>query len=93
MKKTIALTLVAFSLVACKAPQIRPQIRVLWSSVFNQCYCQDYDLNEMNALNDFKACDFSYCDDLVGFQADAWAKDITPWGRAVIRYGEDSCKK
>jgi hypothetical protein len=32
-----------------------------------------------------------YCNDLVGFNFIDWGNDITPWGREVRRYGDDSC--
>lgn len=45
----------------------------------NPEYCEQYDNPK-------------YCDDLVGFNAQVWSKKITPWGKEIKRYGEDSCK-
>lgn len=76
---------------ACKAPSIKPQLRAVWSFSFNQCYCQMYDLNNIKPLEELYACDFSYCDDLVGFSFESWSKDITPWAKELSKWGEDSC--
>lgn len=101
------LTLILLLLVACRVPQIDRQIRRVYSTTFNVCLCQWYDLNKVKNLTEAKPCEdffsqhfpdipiqsnLEYCNDLVGFNAEAWAKDITPWGREVRRYGEDSCK-
>ena len=110
LKKKITKTLILIVLVtfsACNAPQIKNQVRKVWSTQFNTCYCQWYNLNEIKKVTDFKPCDEfyldnfpdlptqdnpEYCDDLVGFSAPIWAKKITPWGKEVRRYGADTCK-
>lgn len=79
-------------LVACKAPSIDPQIRSIWSFEFDQCYCQLYDLNKIEPLEPLYKCDFTFCEDLVGFKANIWTNEITPWGKEVRAYGEDECK-
>lgn len=92
MKTIISIILVAFSLSACKSPQIAPQTRVLNSQKFGKCFCQTYDLNAPANIDKFVECAMENCDDMVGFKADAWAYDITPWGKELRRWGEDSCK-
>lgn len=79
-------------LVACKAPSIKPQLRRVWSFQFEKCFCQMYDLNNIEPLENLQECPDIFCDDLVGFSAETWAKEITPWGRELKAYGEDECK-
>ena len=108
MKKTKTLILgILATFSACQAPKIEPQVRRVWSANFNTCYCQYYNLSTVEKLTDLKPCeDFynvyfpdlpvldnpDYCDDLVGFNASTWAKAITPWGKELMRWGEDTCK-
>lgn len=103
MMKILMLTaLVLFS--SCNVPKIENQVRKVWSVQFRTCYCQWYDLNKVKYKTKMKRCDDfyfknfpqepqkpndMYCDDLVGFDAEVWAKKITPWGREVYRYGRD----
>lgn len=92
---------------ACKPPKIDTQIRRVYSLKFDTCYCQFYELNNVEALTELETCEdfffknfpdlptlpnIEYCDDLVGYSAKAWAKDITPWAKEVRRWGEDNCK-
>lgn len=81
--------LILMFLAACKAPSIDTQIRKAWSFKFEQCYCQKYDLNKIEPLENFYRCGESNCEDLVGFSAEDWTDEITPWGRELRRYGED----
>jgi hypothetical protein len=107
LKKTTTSALILLALAtfsACKGPQIKNQVRRVWSVQFDTCYCQWYNLNEVRKVTDFVPCaDFyalnfpdlppqEYCDDLVGFSAPIWAKQITPWGKEVLRWGKDTCK-
>ena len=110
LNKRITKTLIAILLVTssgCNAPQLKNQVRRAWSTQFNKCFCQWYNLNEVRKVTDFEPCDEfyssnfpnlpvqdnpEYCDDLVGFSAPIWAKQVTPWGKEVRRWGEDTCK-
>ena len=102
MKKIMLIILVMFN--SCNVPTIKNQVRKAWSVKFSTCFCQWYDLNKINPVTKMKRCDDfylenfpedpqrpidMYCDDLVGFDAESWAKKITPWGREVYRYGRD----
>lgn len=102
--KTIILTiLVAFS--SCKsAPTIPNQVRRLWSTKFNTCYCQWYSLVEVKNITKYVPCEefyeknfpdipprtnYEHCRNLTGFPASIWAKKITPWGIKLKQYLED----
>jgi len=80
------------TLVSCKAPQIKPQLRSIWSFQFSKCACQMYDLNNMLPLEKAYECSTTYCDDLKGFSTFIWDKEIVPWAKDVGRWAEDSCK-
>jgi len=67
-------------------------VRRVYSIEFQKCYCQFYDLNKMHPMNDLEECEINYCDDLVGFSANDWAADITPWANEMHRWVEDNCR-
>lgn len=105
MKKITLITFLIFS--ASCTPQFKTEVRRLWSWKFNTCYCQFYDGNNVEALGKFKRCESffaehfpdqdilpneSYCNDLVGFSKEAWAKHITPKAREIKRWAQDNCK-
>jgi hypothetical protein len=54
---------------------------------------QKYSINEVKNKEDFYQVDDSYCDDLVGFSANDWAKHITPTGKELRQWGEQECNK
>ena len=89
-----------------KAPQFKTQIRKVWSIEFG-CGCQLYDLNNVVKLTDMDDCVLFYekyfpkapvkenalhCDDLIGFDFDKVATEITPKGKEINRWAEDRCK-
>lgn len=96
------------ALSSCKsAPKIEKQVRRIYSINFNICLCQWYDLNKIKNLTEAEPCEdffsknfpdiplqsnLEYCNDLVGFNAEDWALNITPWGRELRRWAEDTCK-
>jgi len=43
-------------------------------------------------MNELEECEINYCDDLVGFSANDWASDITPWANEMYQWVEDSCR-
>ena len=60
--------------------------------LFGKCRIHTYDIMNVQRISpaeDFPAIE---CDDLTGFFPESWAKDITPWGRELKRYGEDECR-
>ena len=88
--------------MGCNAPRFENQVRRVWSVKFNECLCQNYDMNEVKNIDELIPCEIFYgvpkvensvfCDDLVGFQAKAWATSITPKAREIRRWAQDSCK-
>jgi hypothetical protein len=104
--KTIS-TIILIILVGCKAPRIKNQVRRIWSTHFNVCTCQWYNPNEVEPIakpvlcEDFFLANFpdlptldnpQYCDDLVGFNGETWAKKLTPWGKELKSWAKDTCK-
>lgn len=87
----------------CSAPQFKNEVRRVWSVQFRECRCQNYDLNNTRELDSLIPCEkffnndnlpnYMYCDDLVGFNAEAWALRITPKMKEVHRWVQDSCTK
>lgn len=78
---------------SCRAPRFKqPIVRCVYSVEFNVCACQQYNLNEVEPITDMVEVDISECDDLVGFRAIDWAEEITPKGREIRNYGQDSCE-
>jgi len=86
------LIVIAVILVGCNAPKIKILERRIYSSDFGVCLCQRYDLNRVESLEEAEECDIEKCNDMVGFSARSWAKYITPWGKEMAEYGNDSCK-
>lgn len=105
MKKLISNILIGFSLQACATiPEFDPEIRRTWSVQFNRCYCATFDLNISEAQDDLLPCEdyfnkhypdqelkpnYMYCDDLIGFNAKAWAIRITPKIKEIRRFLND----
>lgn len=105
MRKNIGLLCLMFSLFAakCSAPQFKIETRRAWSVRFRKCECQHYDFNQIKALDSFVPCEvffndpttpnYMFCDDLVGFNDEAWALRITPTMKETQRWVKDSCTK
>ena len=51
-----------------------------------------YDLMIQERVSEAYDRDLEYCEDLVGFDAEAWATKITPWGKESRRFYQDTCK-
>jgi hypothetical protein len=96
-----------FLISSCNCFKIKNDIRRVWSLKFNECRCQWYSFRNASKIDDLKPCEdfFSenfpdspqlpnhdYCDDLVGFSARSWAKNITPHARETIACVEDDTK-
>lgn len=55
--------------------------------------CEDfYEKNFPKEFNPNKPNE-EYCDDLTGFDAGAWTKDITPWGHELYNWIKDKFRK
>ena len=105
MKKLIGILLVLSSCV-CNPIKFDRDVRRVLSFKFNECRCQWYNLNEaeeetlLEPCEDFFAREYpnqpikpnlAYCDDLVGFNKNSWAGNISPKARKIIRAYKDEC--
>ncbi len=91
-KKILSISILSLFL-GCETPQFKdPLYRRVWSQQFG-CMVQKYSINDMKNLENFYEVDDSYCDDLVGFSANDWAKHITPKAKELIKYAEQECHK
>ena len=92
MKALTMMLLTMFSScnVVTVRPYIEPQERCAYSSQFNKCRCIEYDIYNVKTIGEGYDMPAEYCDDIVGFKAEAWLKAITPWGRENIRTYEDA---
>jgi hypothetical protein len=92
MLKNLAINLsILFTFLACNSPQFKdPLYRRVWSKQFG-CLIQKYSINDIKNLEDFYEVDDSYCDDLIGFSVEDWAKHITPTGRELRKWGAQEC--
>ena len=90
----------------CKgAPQFDNKVRKVWSFEFG-CGCQLYDLNTVTPITEALPCEkfsekyypgkpiqenYTYCDDLVGFNFKDVAEHITPKAKELSRWAQDRC--
>lgn len=84
--------LIILILTACKSPVIKSKERCAVSFTFDKCRCINYDIMNAQSIGEGYDMPLSYCDDIVGFHAQDWAKDITPWAKKSIRFYQTQCK-
>lgn len=74
-------------------PHIAPVERCSVSFQFEKCRCVQYDI--YNAKTEGEGYDkpLEYCEDIVGFKAEDWLKDISPWAKENIRMYDDNRRK
>ena len=84
--------LIILILTACKSPVISYKERCAVSFTFDKCRCVQYDIMSAQAIGEGYDKPLRYCDDIVGFHAQDWAKEITPWAKKSIRYYNNTCK-
>ena len=70
-------------------PRIKDKERCTASFKFNLCVCAPYSLMRAKRSGRELIHPIEYCDDITGFHAEAWKKDITPWARENIRAYND----
>lgn len=91
MSRTITILLMMFNL-SCQTPKIDPVVRCAVSFQFKKCRCHNYDLMNQKRISEAWDEPLDVCDDIVGFFAEDWAEEITPWMKEVRRFGEDRCR-
>ena len=107
MKTTILIIGILLATSSCGCFKIKDDVRIVWSFKFNQCRCQWYSFKKVKNKTKLVPCqDFYlkyfpelelkpnhlYCDDLVGFSKESWAKNITPHGRETMACIQDNKK-
>ena len=68
--------------------QIPPLERCAYSYEFDICACSMYDVMKMKKIGDAYEKPVEYCDDVVGFHKEDWARQLTPKLKKIIEYAE-----
>lgn len=62
-----------------------------YSETFNHCRCKQLDLDSFTEITKMQPYPMSFCDGLMGFNAETW-KEVGPKLRALNRLKEERCK-
>lgn len=74
-------------------PEMREKFLEDVLSIFGRGRCIWYNLNEVRPSSNDEGRDVPLVelDTFGGFSFDAWATQITPWGRELRQWGKDTC--
>jgi len=89
MTKTLMLTLLLTSSCVTR-PHISNKERCSVSFKFKKCICYEYSLMAAKRVGPATRYPLQACEDITGFHAEDWAKDISPWAHENIRAYNDS---
>jgi len=82
-----------FSLSCCTVPEMPTVERCTTVIEFDKCRCHLYDINRLERISSAYDKSMDYCDNLTGFHAEDWAKEITPKGKYMIKWAKQHCGK